>query len=286
MPAEVRYYTPRVMTGWRWVGLLLIICHFAVPFFTMFSRDAKRNPIVLARVAVLVLVMRAVDWIWLIEPSVRYNMGNSPHAGMWFLTDLLLLVGLGGIWLAYFCWQMSGRLVLPLPIADEGHHADAATAAAAHGPRTAATRSRESHTAAPRRRGGRPPWLAISTATTPARTISPAGYEGNDLRRRLFLIFAGAFVVFGAVIQVIVWLLLAGMQDGRGRRTPCGSPPPVLSQSVMDVVRHPPPPNLQPSPVHPRVACARHGRAATGAAAQYGTPAGRTSGLGAGVHRP
>jgi len=134
LPAEVRYYTPRVMTGWRWVWLLLIIGHFAIPFFTMFSRDAKRNPVVLGRVAAFVLVMRAVDWIWVIEPSVRYNMGSSEHVGPWILIDLLLLVGMGGIWLAFFCWQMSGRLVLPLPIVDESHHGDAAAEAAAHGP--------------------------------------------------------------------------------------------------------------------------------------------------------
>jgi hypothetical protein len=133
MPAEVRYYTARVMTGWKWVGLLLIIGHFAIPFFTMFSRDAKRNPVVLGRVAAFVLVMRAVDWIWVIEPSVRSNMGYSTRLGPWILSDLLLLVGIGGIWLALFCWQMSGRLVLPLPIIDESHHGDAAAEAAAHG---------------------------------------------------------------------------------------------------------------------------------------------------------
>jgi hypothetical protein len=116
------------------VGLLLIIGHFAIPFFTMFSRDAKRNPVVLGRVAAFVLVMRAVDWVWVIEPSVRSNMGYSMRLGPWILSDLLLLVGIGGIWLAFFCWQMSGRLVLPLPILDESHHGDAAAEAAAHGP--------------------------------------------------------------------------------------------------------------------------------------------------------
>jgi hypothetical protein len=80
------------------------------------------------------------------------------------------------------------------------------------------------------------------------------GYEGNDLRRRLFLIFAGAFVLFGAVVQVIVWLMLVGMEDGAQAENIARFPPPLLSQSVVDVVRRPPPPNLQPSPVHPKVA--------------------------------
>jgi hypothetical protein len=80
------------------------------------------------------------------------------------------------------------------------------------------------------------------------------GYEGNDLRSRLFLMFVGAFILFAGVIQVIIWLLLVGMENQAQAENTARFPPPLFSQSMMDVVRRPPPPNLQPSPAHDRVA--------------------------------
>jgi hypothetical protein len=74
------------------------------------------------------------------------------------------------------------------------------------------------------------------------------------MRRRLFLMFVGAFVLFAGVVQVIVWLLLAGMQEQAQAENNARFPPPLFSQATMDVIRRPPPPNLQPSPVHDKVA--------------------------------
>src|SRR5262249_49413044 len=60
---EVPYYLRRG-GGWQAVGVLLIVCHFALPFFLLLMRDVKENRRLLAGVAVGVLVMRWVDVYW------------------------------------------------------------------------------------------------------------------------------------------------------------------------------------------------------------------------------
>ena len=80
------------------------------------------------------------------------------------------------------------------------------------------------------------------------------GYEGNNISVRGMIVFVAAFVVAAAVIHTIIWLVLLGMQERQLAENTERFPPPLFSQSMMDVVRRPPPPNLQPSPEHDRVA--------------------------------
>lgn len=87
-----------------WVGLFLVLFHFAVPFLLLLSRDIKRNPKLIAVVAVWLLVMRVVDLLWL---SARD--GFHLH---WL--DVAAPAGLGGIWIAAFFWQLKQRPLLPL----------------------------------------------------------------------------------------------------------------------------------------------------------------------------
>lgn len=105
---EVPWYLHRLQGGWQWVGLLLIIFHFALPFFLLLSRDLKRNTHLLALVAGAVLFMRFVDLFWLIVPAF-HPADLQVH---WM--DILAPLGLGGIWLAVFIWQLGERPLLPL----------------------------------------------------------------------------------------------------------------------------------------------------------------------------
>src|SRR6185503_1247821 len=42
LPAEIAWYMHRLHTGWRFVGMSLIVFHFAVPFVLLLSRAVKR----------------------------------------------------------------------------------------------------------------------------------------------------------------------------------------------------------------------------------------------------
>src|SRR6266516_6400550 len=51
LPAEITWYTHRLQTGWRFVGVSLIVFHFAAPFALLLSRAIKRSPDLLVKVA-------------------------------------------------------------------------------------------------------------------------------------------------------------------------------------------------------------------------------------------
>lgn len=117
LPEETPWYTRRLGTGWQWVGVILIAFHFALPFALLLSRDVKRNLPTLAAVAVGVLCMRLLDVFWLVVPSVH---AEDLRRLVW--TDLFAPVGIGGVWLWCFLWQLGKRPLTP-HVAGEEHAA-------------------------------------------------------------------------------------------------------------------------------------------------------------------
>ncbi|MFN7976172.1 MAG: hypothetical protein U0166_28210 [Acidobacteriota bacterium] len=107
IPEEVRWYLVRTSGGWGWVGLMLVLFHFAVPFLLLLSRDLKRDPRRLAPVAMLVLVMRWVDLYWQAAPA--WSSALSIH---WL--DPVMAVALGALWFAEFVRQIRKRPMLPV----------------------------------------------------------------------------------------------------------------------------------------------------------------------------
>jgi hypothetical protein len=108
LPPEIAWYQHRLQTGWRFVGLTLVLFHFAVPFLILLSRRIKREPTTLARLALWILAARLVDLFWLIAPDFHRT---GVHIS-WL--DVLLPASLASIWLAAFVWQLRGRAILPL----------------------------------------------------------------------------------------------------------------------------------------------------------------------------
>jgi hypothetical protein len=107
LPEEIPWYLIRLNHGWQFVGLLLVIGHFALPFALLLSRDLKRNFKLLASIALFILLMRFVDLYWLITPSFRKD-----SFGLSFL-DFTIPIGLVGLWLAYFLTQLEKRPLMP-----------------------------------------------------------------------------------------------------------------------------------------------------------------------------
>lgn len=108
LPEEIPFYLPRMQTNWRWVGVLLIVFQFALPFALLLSRELKRRTGQLIVVAALVLAMRFVDLFWLVAPQFH------PQGIRFHWLDLAAVVAIGGVWLAYFTWQLRGRPLVPL----------------------------------------------------------------------------------------------------------------------------------------------------------------------------
>ena len=108
LPEEIPWYLERLRGGWGYVSLLLVIGHFALPFAMLLSRDLKRNPALLAKVALFIIFMRFVDTIWLVAPVFEHH-GFPIH---WM--NIVLPLGIAGIWVFVFVRQLGSRALLPL----------------------------------------------------------------------------------------------------------------------------------------------------------------------------
>jgi hypothetical protein len=105
---EVPWYVHRLGRGWQWIGVTLVIFHFALPFALLLSRDLKRNPRVLAALAGSVVLMRVVDLFWMIGPEAH---GGALRVH-WL--DLVAPVAMGGLWISLYARQLTTRPLLPV----------------------------------------------------------------------------------------------------------------------------------------------------------------------------
>jgi hypothetical protein len=108
LPEEIPWYLERLKGGWQYIGLGLVVGHFALPFALLLSRDLKRNFKLLAFIAVFILFMRYLDVFWLVAPDFR----KGAFGFNWM--DLAAPIGLGGIWLAYFLFQLEKLPLMPV----------------------------------------------------------------------------------------------------------------------------------------------------------------------------
>jgi hypothetical protein len=123
LPEETQFYLKRLRGGWQYVALALILLHFALPFALLLSRGLKRRGSVLVRVALLMLVMRVIDLVFLFAPATQHGAVVQGHqaAGIhWqdFVTMLLAVVGVGGVWLWHFLGELQKRPLLPVGAPD------------------------------------------------------------------------------------------------------------------------------------------------------------------------
>ncbi len=108
LPEEIPWYLRRLQGGWGLVGLAILVFHFVLPFLMLLPASANRNPRVLAAVAGLVVFMRLVDVFWLTKPAFA-----GAHLRLHWM-DLAAPLGVGGLWLAAFLWQLGKRPLLPV----------------------------------------------------------------------------------------------------------------------------------------------------------------------------
>src|SRR5271155_6117076 len=106
LPDEITWYMRRLNGGWGFVGLWLVVFHFAVPFVILLSRPFKRDIRRLAWLAAWIMVMRYLDLFWIIEPNFSKTLSLT-------LADVVVPVAIGGFWLAYFFRNLNSLPLLP-----------------------------------------------------------------------------------------------------------------------------------------------------------------------------
>jgi hypothetical protein len=123
LSGEIPWYLRRLQGGWGALGLSMVLLNFALPFCLLLFRHIKRRVKSLLIVAALVLAMRLVDMYWMVLPA----FGPGSHV-TW--VDLLLPVGMGALWFAYFTRQLQRSPLLP---ANDPRMKEAAEHAVEHG---------------------------------------------------------------------------------------------------------------------------------------------------------
>jgi hypothetical protein len=143
LPEEISWYVIRSTGGWQYVGGALALFYFAVPFLLLLSRTVKRHLPSLTAVAGLLLVMSVVQQFFLVNPvycnpmyageraapaqeaeATTLAAVETPLCLHWL--DAAALVGLVGVWLAFFLWQLQRRPLTPPPdplVQEEPHYA-------------------------------------------------------------------------------------------------------------------------------------------------------------------
>jgi len=107
LPSEITYYIRRLNGGWGYVGLFIVIFHFAIPFGILLSRPFKRDIRKLVWLASWMLLMRYVDLFWIIEPNFSKTLTVT-------LADVVVPIAIGGFWLAYFFRNLGSLPLLPV----------------------------------------------------------------------------------------------------------------------------------------------------------------------------
>lgn len=107
LPDEISWYMRRINGTWGPVALFLVIFHFAVPFALLLSRPLKKNLGQLALLASWLIFMRMVDIFWHVEPAFYPAFHLS-----W--VHFAVIIGIGGLWMAYFFRNLRSRPMLAM----------------------------------------------------------------------------------------------------------------------------------------------------------------------------
>ena len=108
LPEEIQWYLPRLKGGWAAIAFTVVFFHFAFPFLLLLSASLKRNAGKLLMLAIVILVIRLIDFFWMIAPEFSHE---SFHIS-WM--DFVAPIGIGGVWLAMFALQLNKRPLIPI----------------------------------------------------------------------------------------------------------------------------------------------------------------------------
>jgi hypothetical protein len=90
--------------------VVLVVGHFAVPFFGLLSRRLKRSPVGLAWTAAWLLAFHSLDVVWMVVPAAP-PLAVGP-TGAWQLVPALL--GAAGLTVLFVAWRLAGRSLVPV----------------------------------------------------------------------------------------------------------------------------------------------------------------------------
>jgi len=129
IPEEVQYFVTRIWTdtgdvsSFRFPFFLMFFVNFAVPFYVLIARDAKRNSIMLIGAGILIFITHFVDVYLLVIPGV---VGESHFASgggfMWW--EWAMFIGFVGFFVHVVLRSLAKARLVPAnhPLMEESEH--------------------------------------------------------------------------------------------------------------------------------------------------------------------
>jgi hypothetical protein len=121
LPREVTWYVARTQGGWGALALTLVFGTFAIPTLLLFFRPVKRSGRALAIIGSVLLVLHALDMLWVVVP------GQMPMRVWTAVMFAAALVVVGGGTAAVAEWRQRGwppmAIKDPLLLASEQYRA-------------------------------------------------------------------------------------------------------------------------------------------------------------------
>jgi hypothetical protein len=106
-PEEISFYRSRLTGEWGVVAVVVLLFSFGLPFLILLSQDVKRNPKLISKVAIWMLVFRLVDLYWMTRPEFTARAWPT-----WL--DFVVPIALVGVWTGFFAMNLKQRPLLPL----------------------------------------------------------------------------------------------------------------------------------------------------------------------------
>jgi hypothetical protein len=107
LPEETTWFIARWKNGWEYISVLLIVVHFAVPYFMLLSQDSKMDLKRLKFMSVWLLFAHLLDLYWLVMPSFSV----SPVLSWMEISFPLLIMGFVCV---VFVWKMKRQNLIPV----------------------------------------------------------------------------------------------------------------------------------------------------------------------------
>ena len=107
LPEETYWFIARWNNGWEYISVLLIIVHFAVPYFILLSQDSKMDLKRLKFISIWILFAHLLDLYWLVMPSYS----TSPALSWIEISFPFLIIGLVVV---IFAWKMKRQNLIPI----------------------------------------------------------------------------------------------------------------------------------------------------------------------------
>ncbi len=101
------WYTVRLGPGWLLLGGFLLAFGFLAPFVILFSRWVKRKRMALAVVASWTILTMILNLIYFVVPAFERSGAAIT------LSDPLIWLGIGGIWIFFYLRRLSAHPILP-----------------------------------------------------------------------------------------------------------------------------------------------------------------------------